>query len=33
LPPIGGGYRVRDHALNQSFWGLTNRSNLNTFGP
>ena len=33
LPPIGGRYRVGNHALNQSFLGLTNRSNLNTFGP
>ena len=33
LAPIGGRYRVRNHALNQSFRGLTNRSNLNTFGP
>jgi hypothetical protein len=33
LPPINGSNRVRNHTLNQSFRGLTNRSNLNTFGP
>ena len=33
LPPIRGFNRVRHRAFTQAFRGLTNRSNLNTFGP